>query len=148
MKKIASIILVALFTLNSFAQEQQRKQKHHEFTADQKAEMQTKKMTLHLDLTANQQEQILEINKKNAVERKQKMEERKALKQSEKELSSDEIFTNKSARLDKMIAHKAEMKSILNTEQFEKWEKSKKNRMHKMKKRTGKRKMHQKRNRK
>ena len=148
MKKIASIILVALFTLSTFAQEQHRQQKHHEFTADQIAEIQTKKMTLHLDLTANQQEQILEINKKNAFEHKQKMEEHKALKRSEKELSSDEIFTKKSARLDKMIAHKAEMKNILNEKQFEKWEKSKKHRMHKMKKRNGKRKMQQKRMRK
>ena len=140
MKKLASILLVALFSLSTFAQEH-RKQKRHDFTADQIAEIQTKKMTLHLDLTANQQEQILEINKQHAAERKQKMEERKALKQSEKELSSDEIFEKKSALLDKMIAHKAEMKKILDEEQFEKWSTSKKHRIHKMKKKAGKRKM-------
>lgn len=141
MKKIASIVLVALITVSTFAQEQQRRQKHHEFTAEQIAEIQTKRMTLHLDLTSDQQEQILEINKQHAVERKQKMEERKALKESKKELTSDEIFTKKSARLDNMIAHKAEMKKILNEEQFEKWSTSKKHRMHKMKKKAGKRKM-------
>jgi len=144
MKKIASVLLVALFTLSTFAQEPQRKQKNHDFTAGQIAELQTKKMTLHLDLTVDQQEQILEINKQNAIERKQKMEEHKALKESNKELSGDEIFTRKSARLDKMIAHKAEMKKILNDEQFEKWETSKKHRMHKMKKRKGQRKMQKK----
>jgi hypothetical protein len=148
MKKTASILLVALFTLSTFAQGEQRKQRHQDFTADQMAEIQTKKMTLHLDLTADQQEQIFEINKQNAVERKQKMEERKALKQSEKELSSDEIFTKKSARLDNMIAHKAAMKKILSDAQFEKWETSKKHSMHKMKKRKGQRKMHHKRMRK
>ena len=148
MKKIASIALVALFTISTFAQKQQRKQQRQDFTVDQMAELQTKKMTLHLDLTENQMQQILEINKEHAVERKQKMEERKALKQSEKELSSNDVFTKQSARLDKMIAHKAEMKKILNNEQFEKWSTSKKHRMHKMKKRIGKRKMQQKRMRK
>ena len=59
------------------------------------AELQTKKMTLHLDLTEDQMQQVLEINKQHVVERKQKMKEHKALKQSEKELSSDEIFTKK-----------------------------------------------------
>ena len=141
MKKIASIALVALFTISTFAQKQQRKQQRPDFTVDQMAELQTKKMTLHLDLTEDQMQQVLEINKQHVVERKQKMEERKALKHSEKELSSDEIFTKKSTRLDKMIAHKAEMKKILNEEQFEKWSTSKKHRMHKMKKRNRKRKM-------
>ncbi len=145
MKKIASIALVALFTISTFAQKQQRKQQRPDFTVDQMAELQTKKMTLHLDLTEDQMQQILEINKKNVVERKQNMEEHKALKQSQKELSNDEIFTKKSTRLDKMIAHKAEMKKVLNDEQFEKWEKSIK---HRMKKKIGKRKMQQKRMRK
>ena len=145
MKKIASIALVALFTISTFAQKQQRKQQRPDFTVDQMAELQTKKMTLHLDLTEDQMQQVLEINKQHVVERKQKMEERKASKQSEKELSSDEIFTTKSTRLDKMITHKAEMKKVLNKEQFEKWETSKKHRMHKMKKRNGKRRMQQKR---
>ena len=145
MKKIASILLVALFTISTFAQERHRHQKHHDFTTDQIAEIQTKKMTLRFDLTAKQQEQILEINKQHAIERKQKMEEHKALKETNKELSSDEIFAKKSARLDKMIAHKAEMKKILSHEQFEKWSTSKKRRMHKMKKTIGKRKMQQKR---
>ena len=145
MKKTASIILVALISLSTFAQEPQRKQKRHDFTADQMAEIQTKKMTLHLDLTEKQQKQIFEINKINATERKLKMQERKAVKHSEKELSSEEIFTKKSTSLDKIIAHKAEMKKVLNEEQFQKWEKSKKQRMHQMKKRAGKRKMQQKR---
>lgn len=143
MKKIASILFVALFTLSTFAQREQRKQKHYEFTAEQIAEIQTKKMTLHLDLTKNQQEQILEINKKNAIERQQKMEERKALKETQKEPSSDEIFAKKSARLDKMIAHKTAMKEILNDEQYATWEKSKTQRMRKMKKSIAKKKMHQ-----
>lgn len=145
MKKTASIILVALISLSTFAQEPQRKQKRHDFTADQMAEIQTKKMTLHLDLTEKQQKQIFEINKINATERKLKMQELKAVKHSEKELSSEEIFTKKSTSLDKMIAHKDEMKKVLNEEQFQKWEKSKKRRMHQMKKRAGKRKMQQKR---
>jgi hypothetical protein len=47
-----------------------------------------------------------------------------------------------------MIAHKAAMKKILSDAQFEKWEASKKHSMHKMKKRKGQRKMHQRKMRK
>ena len=80
MKKTAGIILVALISLSTFAQEPQRKQKRHDFTADQMAEIQTKKMTLQLDLTEKQQEQIFEINKINAAERTQKMQETSTLR--------------------------------------------------------------------
>ena len=124
MKKIASIALVALFTISTFAQKQQRKQQRPDFTVEQMAELQTKKMTLQLDLSEQQQQQILEINKRKAADRKQKMEVRKVAKEADKKPTSDEIFKMKNEKMDKMIAHKAEMKNILNETQFETWEKS------------------------
>jgi hypothetical protein len=139
MKKIASLAVVALFTISTFAQEQHRQERKRghqrsEFTVDQIAELQTKRMTLQLDLTQQQQEQILEINKTKVAEHKQKKEARKATKEADKAPTSDEVFKIQSERLDKMIAHKAEMKEILNSEQYDKWEKTSKRRAHHMKK--------------
>ena len=146
MKKLVSTALVALITVSVFAQDQKQERRHHrqDFTVDQIAELQTKKMTLQLDLNNKQQDQIFEINKENAIERKQKIEARKAIKESKKELSSDEIFKRKSERLDKQIAHKAEMKKILSDEQYDKWEKTRKRRGHHLKKKAAKRRMHHK----
>jgi protein CpxP len=148
MKKLASIALVALFTISTFAQRQQKKQQRPDFTVDQIAELQTKKMTLQLDLNEKQQEEILEINKRKAVERKQKTEARKAIKGDDKKPSNDEIFKIKSERMDKMIAHKAEMKKILNEAQFETWEKSLKRKGRHMKKKGKNRNMQGKKSRK
>ena len=141
MKKIASIALVALFTISTFAQKQQRKQQRPDFTVEQMAELQTKKMTLHLDLSEQQQQQILEINKRKAADRKQKMEVRKVAKEADKKPTSDEIFKMKNDKMDKMIAHKAEMKNILNETQFETWEKSLKRKGNHMRKEGKNRKM-------
>ena len=141
MKKIASIALVALFTISTFAQKQQRKQQRPDFTVEQMAELQTKKMTLQLDLSEQQQQQILEINKRKAADRKQKMEVRKVAKEADKKPTSDEIFKMKNDKMDKMIAHKAEMKNILNETQFETWEKSLKRKGNHMRKEGKNRKM-------
>lgn len=134
MKKLASIALVALFTISTFAQKQQRRQQRPDFTVDQMAELQTKKMTLQFDLSEQQQQQILEINTRKAADRKQKMEARQAAKIADKKPTSDEIFKNKSERMNNMIAHKAEMKKVLNETQFETWEKSIKRKIHRKKK--------------
>ncbi len=136
MKKITSIVLVALFTISTFAQRQQgedRKQRHQrpDFTIDQIAELQTKKMVLQFDLNEKQQRQVLEINKTKAADRKQKMEARKTItEESIKTLTSDEIFKMKSEKMDKMITNKAEMKAILNSEQYDKWENTLRHRAH------------------
>jgi len=143
MKKIISLALIALFTLSVFAQEQDKKRNRSEFTIDQIAELQTKKMTFSLELTESQQQQILEINKRNAVERKQKMEARKVMKENKKEFSTSELFERKSNQLNKRIAYQAEMKTILNEKQFETWKKTRKYKAHKMKRKITKRKMHQ-----
>ncbi len=139
MKKIASIALVALFTISTFAQRQQREHKNQshqrsDFTVDQMAELQTKKMVLQFDLNEKQQRQVLEIHKTKAAARKQKMETKKVAKASKKTLSSDEVFIMKSKKMDKMIAHKADMKAILNSEQYDKWEQSLKHRAHHVRK--------------
>lgn len=131
---------MALFALGVYAQENQQKRKRHTFTAEQIAELETKKMALDLELTDNQQKQIYEINKRKATERKQKMEELKALKTEKSQLSNDQVFEMKKVRLDKQLAHQTEMKKVLNDRQFESWKKARKMRGHKAKRKMAKRK--------
>ena len=89
MKKIL-IIAVALLALQVNAQEQQRERsnkqgrslKMMDLSAEDAATLQTKKMTLHLDLNESQQAEIKKINLENATKRKAMMAERKARKES------------------------------------------------------------------
>ncbi len=141
MKKIFSLALISLLTVSAFGQDQQRKNNRFDLTPDQIAEVQTKKMVLHLDLSEKQQQQIQEINKRNTIDRKGKMEERKTLSEKGQNLSSDEFVKRMNVRLDRQIAHQKEMKKILNEKQFETWKNSRKHQTHKIKKRMSKRKM-------
>lgn len=107
------------------AQDHSRKEgrKHmQDLNPEQMATLQSKRMTLALDLTEAQQSKIKEMFAKNAEARKASMEEHKARKENGTTLTDDEKFALKNQRLDKQIAHKKEMKSILNDEQYAKWE--------------------------
>ncbi len=95
-----------------------------DLTPEQMATLQTKKMTLALDLTEAQQEKVKALHLENAKMRKAKMEERKAQKEDgEKKPTAEERYARSNDRLDHQIAHKAEMKNILSSEQYEKWQK-------------------------
>ncbi len=113
--------------MTALAQKGERHQRSamHDMTPEEMATLQTKKMTLALDLTDAQQKQMQALNLENAKKRKAAMEERKARKEKgdAKKPSSQERYAMKTERLDNMIAHKAEMKEILSQEQYEKWEK-------------------------
>lgn len=140
MKKILSLAIIALISVSTFAQRHnsEMKRERPNLSAEQMADLRTKKMTLALDLNERQQKEIFEINKEMAADHKKIKEARKVMKESDKKPSSDEIYKKKSERLDKMIAHKTEMKKILTPEQYEKWEKMAKRKAHKMKGKRGK----------
>lgn len=124
MKKLAGItIIVLLISLNINAQQKKQSQKKgSEFTTEQKATLGTKKMTLAFDLTDAQQKQVYNLMKQNIEERETAMAKMKAQKQEGIELTSEQKFKMQYDRLDKQIAHKAQMKSILTKDQYEKWE--------------------------
>ncbi len=141
MKKIVFIVL-ALAVIQVTAQDKKQHQnkergdkmeRYQDYTPEEIAELQTKKMTLHLDLNESQQKEIKKLNLENAIERKAKMEARKAQKEStntEKPAKEERLkMTNE--RLDKQIEMKAKMKKVLNTDQFAKWEKSQQEKKHK-----------------
>ena len=95
----------------------------------QKAELKTKRMALHLDLSEAQQKEVQKI----LLEREEKFENLRNEKNKERELSKEELFERKSDMLDDQIAMKQQMKSILTEAQFAKFEKMKQKRQDKRK---------------
>ncbi|MEX0290055.1 MAG: hypothetical protein AB3N14_13175 [Flavobacteriaceae bacterium] len=95
-----------------------------DLSPEQMAILQTKKLTLALDLSEDQQEVIQELSEENAIALKERIDARKASREEGKEKpSSEERFNKQVERLDRAIAHKAKMKEILTEEQYQKWEK-------------------------
>lgn len=99
-------------------------QKHGDLTVEQRATLQTKHLALALDLTDNQQKQVQKLKLEQEEHRQSKRAEMKAKRSAddEKGISVEERYEHELERLDQMIAFKAEMKSILNQSQYEKWE--------------------------
>ncbi len=128
MKKLIVVALLSL-TISGIAQDKKKSMnaERPEFTAQQQNELQVKKLTLELDLTAKQQKEISEIVSKQQVKREAMRNEMKNKRAENKKLTSDEKFVLKRNMLDEKIAQKEQMKKILTPEQLEKWEKMSKN---------------------
>lgn len=136
MKKMM-LIAVALLALQATAQEptrekrkvmaKERMEKFESLTPEESATLRTKQMTLDLDLTEAQQQKIQALNLEQAKARKTAMENWKKAKEEgteKKEFSKEDRYKMMNERLDKQIEHKKQMKSILNAEQYNKWEKA------------------------
>lgn len=134
MKKLL-IVALAFIAIQATAQERNERpnkergskmEKFQDFTPDEMATLQTKRMTLHLDLNESQQKEIQKINLENAKDRKSMRETRVAQKESNnfQKPSKEEHLKMMNARLDRKIEMKTKMKKILNEEQYAKWEKS------------------------
>ncbi|OEK09021.1 hypothetical protein A8C32_14100 [Flavivirga aquatica] len=123
-------------------------QKMMNLSAEEAAKLKTKKMTLFLDLNESQQAEIHKINLENANARKARMKAIKEKKESNntQKLTKEQRLKMTNAKLDRKIAMKAKMKTILNAEQYTKWEKAqiKKISKGKKKKQGMKKNMHQK----
>jgi len=136
MKKIL-IVALALFALQVTAQDKKedkkdRKEKmehHKDMDPIEMAKIKTKKMTLALDLSQDQQNKVEKLNIKNAELRKVAMEKRKALKDADKKPTPEEKLKKENEKLDHLIATKREMKNILTEEQYEKYSKMAERRM-------------------
>ena len=129
-----NVFLVASFLIcfTSFAQgprgnndrQPKPKMERPDYTPTQLAELQTKKLTLELDLDEKQQAKVFDLQLKVAKDR----EAHKIEKGPKDEMTDEDKFEKHSARLDSQIEYKNAMKSILNKDQFEKWEKTSENR--------------------
>ncbi|MEQ5790475.1 hypothetical protein J4E06_05385 [Muricauda sp. NFXS6] len=128
MKQIA-VVMVMLISIGITAQrhdgKSMRKGPNMDMSAEEMATLQTKRMTLALDLTEAQQDRIYDIHLENATFRKEKWNEIKALKESGKweKPTSEERFEMENTRLDRQIAMQEKMKNILNEDQYETWKK-------------------------
>ncbi|MEB8345748.1 hypothetical protein OO010_06795 [Flavobacteriaceae bacterium KMM 6898] len=128
MKKV---ILLGLLMIGfiGLAQNEKGEQRHRgnqdDLSPEQMATLQTKRMTLTLDLTEAQQKQIQKVHLEQATSRKARMMEMKAKKESSEmtKPTSEERYAMQTAKMDQQIAQKAKMKQILSKEQYEKWEK-------------------------
>jgi protein CpxP len=128
MKKKILILMGVMCFLMSQAQEvkndinEVRKEKHEKMsnlTPEQAAELSTKKLTLALDLSETQQKEVMSLQ----LDRAKKHQEMRKLKAGKKEMTNEERFKIKTARMDAQIALKAKMKDILTEDQYKKWEK-------------------------
>ena len=137
MKKLILAIALVMTTL-TFAQD--RKQGREKLTPEQQSELHVKKMTLDLDLDAQQQKEVKTIFLEQAKKREAKMAEMKAKREKGEKPSADERFEMKNEMLDNQIEMKAKMKKILKPEQYKKWEENREEGKSKMKKRFAKRK--------
>ena len=137
MKKIITVALL-IVGMTSFAQERKMKSEKAEMeqlTPEQRNQLHLKKMTLELDLNAEQQKEMSKIIAEQNTKREAAMAERKANEEAKQKITSDERFARQNKMLDEQIALKERVKKILNPEQFKKWDEMRKHKHDGMKKR-------------
>ena len=122
MKKLL-IFALALGSLTAFSQDNVQGNKKDLMkriserpTPEQHAEMQTKRLTLNLDLDKTQQVKVQEILLNNYKDFDNPYKKREM-----KNLSAEEKHSIKVERMDGVIALKEKMKDILNAEQYAKY---------------------------
>ena len=126
--KNVMIALVLLCSLSLAAQGKHRgfhgkKMAQTNLSAEQQAILQSKRMTLLLDLSADQQ-QHLERILIDQIERKREMQaRRKGMRDSVVAPDSEQRFEYLNARLEEQIAFQNQMKGILSEEQYGIWKK-------------------------
>jgi hypothetical protein len=118
---VAALLLVGM---TSFAQESNKMERRQhgmeteKFTSEQRNELMLKKMTLELDLSAKQQNQMKSIIAEKSAKHDAMMKNRK---EKTERPTRDERFAMKSKMLDEQIIMTGKMKNILSPEQYEKW---------------------------
>lgn len=135
MKKTFLTLLLIGTLSGAYAQEKETasvKPQRERMSPEQRNQLQLKRMTANLDLTASQQKEMAVIIADENAKREAKRAEMKANKEAKKELTADERFKLENEKLDAQIEHKAKIKKVLNKEQFEKWEENHDKRRDKM----------------
>ena len=130
MKHILTMMVLCL-TMTVAAQRGPNNVRRVQLNPEQQATLTTKKMTLALDLNAQQVDKVYKVQLEQAQKRKAFMDERK--KEDRPELTKEQRFELETKKLDNQIAVQKEMKSILTADQFEKWRKMKNNKNQKRK---------------
>lgn len=143
MKKLMMIV-IAFATLQVSAQEQKRQMRkqsmasNSQYSPEDMAQLQTKRMTLKLDLNDKQQKEVSTLFLEEAKVRQSKKEAYLKSKDTaeKKTLSKEDRLKMANARLDQQIERQKKMKTILSADQYEKWGKMNERRNHQGKKYT------------
>lgn len=121
MKKI--IVLIALMVMTVAQAQQGRKgdrgEKMKDVTPQEMATVQSKKLTLALDLSDQQEKEVYQVLFKQA----EKREANKISREDREKLSDNQKKEARLKMLDEKIAVKRNMKKILNNDQYAEWEK-------------------------
>lgn len=121
MKKLVGLTVMIMFFSLTIAAQGQRQNKRANYTPEQIATLQSKKLALRLDLNEEQQKEVKKMMLKSAEERQKLRASFQKNKQDGTGFTRDERFERENMRLTRQQDHKAEMKKILTKEQFEKW---------------------------
>ncbi len=119
-------VILACFALLTFAANAQEKPRMKnmpsaQMTAEQRANLKLKELTLALDLNASQQKEIENLLKERQS-RHEEIRATKAKQRSERaKADANARYESKSKILDARIAEKSRMKKILNADQYAKW---------------------------
>ncbi|WBL26114.1 hypothetical protein [Zunongwangia sp. HGR-M22] len=134
MKRLCFIMMM-LVAVSSFAQQKEDRRKPIKeragmnMTAEEKAILKSKRLTLDLDLTEHQQKEFQKLYTERAKDRAKMREEMKDAAEDGK--LKEEAFERMNTRLDKEIAFQQAMLEILSKEQYELWKTTKRIEQHK-----------------
>ena len=126
MKKAATFCLLML-TLGAFAQHhphhrRDRQNSDPRISAEQQAVLQSKKMTLALNLTDQQQSQVEALLGRQISQRQQMRKDRENQSQgSPGTRNPEERFKRMDAQMDLRIAFQRDLREILTDDQFDTW---------------------------
>ncbi|MBL4745721.1 MAG: hypothetical protein JKY08_05085 [Flavobacteriaceae bacterium] len=124
-KEIGILALALMVTLSISAQGDKMRKKTNspKFTTEQQATLHTKRMTLALDLTSSQQQEIHKLHIEAATHRKAMRTAFKTNKKNGVTFTDTQKYDKIIAKLDRQIAHKTTMRGVLNKEQYKQWSK-------------------------
>lgn len=135
MKKLFMAALL-MIGMTSFAQEGSPMRvvdQKDQLTAEQRSQMQLKRLTTELNLDANQQQEMQRIMSDRATKREEMKKEMAANREKGVKPTTEERQNRKNAMLDYDNAEKAKLQKLLNPDQFAKYEKMKQERDDKIK---------------
>jgi hypothetical protein len=126
MKNLIAIVLLSV-TISGFAQTRKNTNRGEglALTAEQRTELQVKKLTLELDLTPEQQKEITKIVAKQQSQRdsvRKEMVQRRAENKKMIVEKRQKAFATQSKVLDEKIATRNALKKVLTAEQLEKFD--------------------------
>lgn len=135
MKK-AMALCALLIGFGVHAQQRSHKQAHRgeaqtELSSEERATIQSKRMTLALGLDKGQQDQMVSLLKKQLDERIEMRKRTETDSQTDNVKDSEKRFERLNARLDREIAFQKDLRGILSDSQFEQWQTHRKKQMDK-----------------